>query len=632
MSDAGGRETEPAEPIDGESLAPGTRFAGLIVEGEIGRGGMGVIYRVLDPDLDRIRALKVLPRERSSDPEFRERFQRESRLAAAIEHPAVAPVFRAGDEQGRLYLLMRFVDGPSLAEELAARGRLPLTETLGIIRQVADGLDAAHATGLVHRDVKPANVLLEGDPSARRAFLCDFGISKLTEATTQLTETGKFLGTVDYVAPEQLEEGPIDRRADVYSLACVAFHALTGEPPFRRDTQLATMFAHANAPRPSLGPGMPSKLNDALARGMAVRPDERTATAGDLADDLEAAAGAASVAPTQRLDKPERSPSRGVLGGALLAALAGLAVAAVLVLSGDEEPEPAPSPDDFEVVAFEAPRRPLGITVGTQRVWAASPATHKLSYVSLDDPGERAVEVEIGDEPTAVAVGFDALWVADRALDVVLRLDLESGAELDRFDVEDEPIDVAVGDDHVWVANAADDSVSRVDPATGEVRRVPVGAGARPTALAVGDRGVWVANRDAGTVVKIDLLDEQPSVTGAPIPTGSRPNDVAIGAGLVWVTDNIDGTVTRIDPNELRIIDQHFVTPKPRAVALGLEAAWVTSGEQGTVTRLDDATAEAAGEPVDVGPDPAGIAVGSDSVWVAGFGGSSVTQLRIGGG
>ena len=253
MSDAG--PTRPAGPDQGGSgpLSGGT-FAGLVIEGEAGRGGMGVIYRARDPELDRVRALKILAADRSSDPEFRERFRRESRQAAAIEHPNVIPVYRAGEEGGRLFIVMRFVDGPSLAEVLAERGRLPLDEVVELVRQVGAGLDAAHAVGLVHRDVKPANVMLEGEGPAQRAFLGDFGISKLTEAGAALTSTGQFVGTVDYVAPEQLEGGNVDRRADGYSLACVAFHALTGEPPFRRDTQLATMFAHANAPAARSGP------------------------------------------------------------------------------------------------------------------------------------------------------------------------------------------------------------------------------------------------------------------------------------------------------------------------------------------------------------------------------------------
>ena len=294
-------------------LAKGDAFAGLQIEAEIGRGGMAVIYRARDRALDQVRALKVLAREHSDDPVFQERFRRESRLAASIEHPNVAPIYAAGEQDGRLYIVMRLIDGPSLQELLAEHGRLEPAHAAALTEQIAAALDAAHARGLIHRDVKPANVLLEGPEGEERVFLCDFGITKLASAATELTATGEFLGTVDYVAPEQIGDEPVDPRTDVYSLACVVFHLLAGSPPFGRRIRVATLFAHANAPRPLLSerlPGMPAALDRVLARGMAKRPGERYESAGAFASEVVAAAGGGTGELAWRAAPPPRREHR----------------------------------------------------------------------------------------------------------------------------------------------------------------------------------------------------------------------------------------------------------------------------------------------------------------------------------
>ena len=211
------RETEPAPPTDraGTDLRIGSVFAGHRVEAELGRGGMGVVYRARHTALDRDRALKVIAADLASDERFRARFSRESRLAASIEHPNVIPVHHAGEESGRPYLSMRIVDGPDLGALVGEQGPLDPRRVADIVAQVAGGLDAAHERGLVHRDVKPANVLVEGAAGAERAYVTDFGISRLRATETSVTTTGEFLGTADYVAPEQIRGDAVDHRADV---------------------------------------------------------------------------------------------------------------------------------------------------------------------------------------------------------------------------------------------------------------------------------------------------------------------------------------------------------------------------------------------------------------------------------
>jgi serine/threonine protein kinase len=259
-----------------DELALGTTFAGHRIQAIAGRGGMGIVYRAQHEGRDV--ALKVIAPELSADREFRIRFQREYRAEASIRHPNVMRVYGAGASDGRLYVTMRYIDGTDLDRLLAGGKRLAPALAAGLIAQVADGLDAAHARGIVHRDVKPANVLLEGDGDAMHATLTDFGLMKNLNAKVQLTMAGSFVGTCNYAAPEQLLSAGVDARTDVYALGCMLFQALTGQVPYPRESSAATMFAHLEAPVPSLdGP-----FGAVIARAMAKDPDERFASAGEL--------------------------------------------------------------------------------------------------------------------------------------------------------------------------------------------------------------------------------------------------------------------------------------------------------------------------------------------------------------
>src|SRR6059058_4348505 len=210
-------------------LAPGDLFAGHRIDGVAGRGGMGVVYRATELALDRRVALKLITPALAGDPDFRARFVRESRAAASIEHPNVIPIFSAGEEQDVLYISMRFVDGQDLRALLRGEGRLEPRRAARIVAQVADALDAAHARGLVHRDVKPANILLAPESGAEKIYLTDFGLTKNTASESGMTRTGMFVGTVDYIAPEQIRGDRLDARTDVYALTCVLYRALTGQ-------------------------------------------------------------------------------------------------------------------------------------------------------------------------------------------------------------------------------------------------------------------------------------------------------------------------------------------------------------------------------------------------------------------
>src|SRR4051794_35454221 len=309
-------------------LEIGSVFAGHRIDGRAGKGGMGVVYRATDLQLDRPVALKVVSPEFASDPPFAERFKRESRLAASLDHPNVIPIYHAGEEDGRLYVTMRFVEGTDLAEVLKRDRRLDPERAVGITMQIGAALDAAHARGLVHRDVKPANILMQDD----HVFLTDFGLSKHVGSGDDLTETGAVLGTVDYMAPEQVQGGIVDGRSDVYALGCVLFQMLSGRVPFERPSGMAKLFAHVSEPAPRVK-DVPEPLADVVARAMEKEPGRRYQSAGELALAAADAIGVSAAGPAPppiRVQRPGRRSRRAWLAGGL--ALIAAAVAAVVVL------------------------------------------------------------------------------------------------------------------------------------------------------------------------------------------------------------------------------------------------------------------------------------------------------------
>jgi hypothetical protein len=280
-------------------LLPGAEIAGCRIEAIAGRGGMGIVYRATQLSLGRPVAVKLIAPERAGDPGFRERFERESRVAAAIDHPNVIPVYAAGEEAGHLYLVMRYVKGTDLQGLLARERHLPAARVAAIALQVGAALDAAHAVGLVHRDVKPANVLLSGE----HAYLADFGLSQVVGSDARLTSTGQWIGTADFMAPEQFSGAEVDARADIYALGCVLYNALTGETPYPRGTVPATMLAHMHdaPPRPTqIAADVPAGFDRVIARALAKDPEARYPSAGDLGRAALAAAEGRHVTESER--------------------------------------------------------------------------------------------------------------------------------------------------------------------------------------------------------------------------------------------------------------------------------------------------------------------------------------------
>ncbi len=661
---------------DTPSLANGTEFAGYRIEGVLGKGGMGVVYRATKLALDRERALKVIAPALSNDIRFQERFKRESRMAAAIEHPNVIPVHDAGEENGMLFLAMRLVEGSDLHRVVQAERRLGHVRTAGIIAGVGAALDAAHAQGLVHRDVKPANVLIEPSEDGERVYLTDFGITRATGGGETLTGTGEFVGSVEYIAPEQAAGEPVDARTDVYSLGGVAHFALTGRPPFPRENSMATLFAHANAPRPrptETDPSLPEAVDAVIVKAMATDPDDRYRSAGELAAALAQALGVAPgeipvAAPPTASIPGASTPAKTVPAGtvpagapdddaktrampgerrrkprrALLALLAVAAVAIVagivIATGGDGESDPGSSSGDGQASSGQATEpavvkegivvgdSPSGITTGPERVFVAARGVGDVQPV---DPQTNEAEIPEASVPSvaAVAVAFESIWAVSPVEDSVYRLD--DGEVTAEIPVGNEPGDVAFDTDHVWVANQGDSTVSRIDPDTNAVDATEE-TGAAPRSIATGEGSVWTANIDGGSVSEIDAETAKRVGSAIAMP-GSRPNDLAVGEGSVWVIDNVDGTLSQIDPTAQRVEGEPVqVGGLPRGVKVGLGYVWIANGGDSTVVRVDPSSRELVGDPLDVGEDPADIAIGLGAVWTANEGDSSVTRIDPG--
>ena len=485
----------------------GTTFAGYRIEDLVGRGGMGVVYRATDLSLERPVALKLIAPELAEDERFRSRFLREPRLAASLDHPNVIPIYEAGEHDGQLYLAMRFVEGSDLRTLLDAEGKLAPERALEILAQVAGALDSAHRRALVHRDVKPANVLLDRDG---HVYLTDFGITKQVGGDS--TDTGRVVGTLDYLAPEQIRGDPVDGRTDGYALGCVLYECVPGAPPFRRATEAETMWAHMQEePRPLKGH---ARARPGASQGARQGPggplqDLRRADRGRRSPALGLQAPRRPLAPARRRRRGRRLLAAGLF---LLAAVVALAI--VALTGGDDT--------------------------------GAEPLGNGVAAIDSGD-GDVASFTESRTPPGNVAVGEGAVWVLNNEERTVSRIDPETKEVSRTFDTPGVPSELAAGEGAIWIGIAgggdfsnATVSVSRLDPDSGRVTRTvrlrgdqgvyPVAGAPR---IAVGAGAVWVANPDGS----VSRIDPESGRLVATIETESPAWTIAAGEEGVWFLD-----------------------------------------------------------------------------------------------
>ena len=580
------------------ALAPGSTFGGYRIESLLARGGMGVVYRATDPSLDRPVALKLIAPELAEDAHFRSRFLKEQRLAAALDHPHVLPIYEAGEHEGQLFLAMRYVVGRDLKTVLERDGRLAPEQTLAVLAQVADALDAAHRRGLVHRDVKPGNVLLDEEG---HAYLTDFGISKQVGGAS--TDTGRAVGTLDYLAPEQIRGEKVDGRTDCYALACVLYECLDGAPPFRHETEAETLWAHMQEHPPSLS--RHPELDPVLARALAKEKEGRYASCGEFLADASSALG---FEPPARRAKRLRVGRRLVLAGVMLL-LAAAGAAAVLELTRDD----GESGGGLAQVAPDS--------------------------VAILDPGSNRVvdQVAIPGQPSLVAAHGRSVWVTSTAGRTISRINGRTHSVTKVIPANAAPDDLVATEDAVWLLDLEGRVLVKVDAAYGSVaKRLALQAEKRPAfqsgaGVDAGRGAVWVA---AGTKRLLKLNPRDASVIRA--FDLQRPiDDVAVGTGAVWAISSASARVLQIDPESgsvrtrIPVVGRPGLTkPVPVAVAAGEGAVWVLNQNTPSVTRIDPRLgAVTATIPLGVGSTPSAIATGAGAVWVALSGEGTVVRI-----
>jgi Protein kinase domain len=652
----------------------GDIFAGHRIEGVAGRGGMGVVYRATQLDLERPVALKLIAPQLAQDPSFRERFVRESRIAAAIDHPHVIPIYYAGEQDGALYLAMRYVDGEDLRAIVRRDGMLEPDRAARIVSQLGGALDAAHARGLVHRDVKPANVLLTGDD---HAYLTDFGLSKRVLDTSGLSRSGQWVGTLGYVAPEQIRGLRVDARTDVFALGCVLFFGLTGATPFQRESDEATLWAHLNDPPEPvdvLAPGVPAAFGAVLERALAKDPDDRFQSAGDLGRAALAAAGetvtpgpergavargAAAPGDDDETIVPGATPSSATgvttlsddsvgrrrrrlaaLGLLAVAAVAGVTIAIVLSAGGGGPKtattgasRPTTASSTSTATTTENPgmasvkviptglERPNSIAILGSTVWvSANPSRHLVSFDRQDAARGKSVPKSAGT--ATIAPGFGSLWVLNvkrrtlgrlRAGSTQIRLATDRLTDRTGPGI---PVLLDTGADSVWVGvqttgSGVPDQIERIE--TGPVHSKVIGGFPVPNgllAMTVADRTVWIVNKLAPQLERFVLRTGSTRAV-----TLDAPQDVAAGSHAVYVTE-AGGTneLVEVDPVTLRKTILGATGLGPTALAVHGSDIWVVAND-GTVTHFN-AQSGTIGTPEHVCAQPFDVAADADGAWI----------------
>jgi streptogramin lyase len=568
----------------------GTVLAGYRIERLLGRGGMSSVYLAEHVRLHRNVALKLMAPDLAQDERFRERFLRESQLAASFDHPNVVPVYDADEIDGVLYIAMRYVEGTDLRELLRRYSPLDPRRAVAIVGQAAAGLDAAHRRGLVHRDVKPGNILIGEDD---HVYVSDFGLTKQASSQSGLTATGQLVGTVDYVAPEQIQGQPVDGRTDVYSLACMFYEALVGAKPFEKDTEVATIWAHIQdqPPAPSAArPELPKGLDAVIARGMAKRPDDRYATCRELVDAARRELGISSGEIQQPFVARRRHIDRRLLAAAGVLIAAAAVAAVVLLTRGGGSP----------------------LRLRVNAVGAIDPKTNKL-----------VAAIPVGHNPESIAAGGGSIWVANVDDGTVTRIDGRSRKVVETFGgFRGTPRAIAFGNGAIWLTTG-EDRLFRIDPANDHITAVPLHwhsgfHSVLPEGLGVaaGYGAVWLSSTDLGEILRVD-----PSSGRVVVIEDSRGiGSLALGNGAVWVSEQ--NGVSRIDPKTNVLTGTAQIGPVASAdpvsvgIAFGEGSVWAAKVSSGEVWQVSPASTTAIGRTL-AGKNVAHVAAGEGAVWVA---------------
>jgi serine/threonine-protein kinase len=596
---------EPGAGVDAARPDP-EWFGPYRLDGLIGRGGMGEVHRAYDVDRDRVVALKLMPRHLGADPAFRHRFEAEARIAARMRNPHVIPIHDYGEIDGRLFIDMRLVDGVDLKTRLEQERRLAPGPAVAIAAQLAGALDAAHREGLVHRDVKPSNVLTVDDDFV---YLIDFGLAREL-AAPRMTVSGITLGTLAYMAPERFD-GLGDHTVDVYALACMLHEMLTGQPPFPVQDFLAIMNAHATTPppRPSrMVPGVPPALDEVVARGLAKDPARRYRSAAEFA----AAAKAALTRAAPMAAGPSTAPAPPT-------------VPVLPAVSGPQPSGPTPvrlSPREQEMLA-RGGRRPPGVLAGVVLAGVLVLVIVLVVVAVLADNEDYADSERYpatddgGTESVSESAGVPAV--------------------VGQIKVGNSPRNVALSADgqRLYATNRGDDTVSVVDTATDEVvETMAVGDGSGPEGIALTPDGrtSFVVDNDAAAV---DVIDNTTGTVRRTIPVSVSPTDVAVGADgkTAYVTTTDGGALLALDTRE--VVKAIGADGRPQSLALSSDGrtAYVTDGGTNSLLTVDTTDFRVIGRiPVGAGPDGVALSPDGQTAYVVDIDDNALSVVNLAGG
>jgi YVTN family beta-propeller protein len=597
-----------------------TKVAGYRIEALIGRGGMAEVYRATDLALGRPVAIKVLAARLSDGGE---QLLRESRLAAGLDHPNVIPIYEAGESDGRIFIAMRYVPGGDLRRLIRRGGPLPPRQAVPIFAQVAGALDAAHRRGLVHRDVKPSNILIDDEGGREHCYLADFGLTQ--SAGHQGHTEGQMLGTVDYISPEQIRGDELDGAADQYSLACLAFKTLTGRLPFERRSEVASLFAHLEEePQPAseVNSALPAAIDAVLVRGMAKDPAERFPDCEALVAALAEALGVGDAAPHARRTR----------WTALAVVASALAVAAAIFLANRDHAAATPSPTGALVRIDPGSDRVTGRTVvaGYPGELAVTPggvwaADFRSGVLWRYQPGSEPERITSAGEPRDIAALGDRVFVAaDGRLfsGFVSTYDAITGIRRDSIDLL--ACALATGEGLVWAAGCP--YVDRLSNDERPLRKLvqrflPYRTPQRVEntrvqfrEMAIGEGSVWVLGDALDR--RLWRLDGRSGAIEATLTLPFPPTSIAVADGLAWITDGLDDRVYPLEVKSDRLLAPVAVGAGASGVAAAGGRVWVANTIAGTVSRIDSHGRRVVAT-IEVGGHPRGLAIGGGKVWVS---------------
>jgi serine/threonine-protein kinase len=582
-------------------VTTGSVVAGFRVESLLGEGATGSVYLARDSAGSPV-ALKLLATELARDERFRQRFLRESQLAASLQHPNIVRTVAAGEDEGVLYLAMDHVDGSDLRDVLRREGRLESARALDIVGQVAEALDTAHEAGLVHRDVKPGNILVAGD----RALVCDFGLARHVSAVSSLTGERGFVGTIDYVPPEQIEGGTVDGRADLYSLGCVLFECLTGARPFERDSELSVVFAHLNEPPPRLTDfraDLPEALDTVFATALAKNPGERYATCRELVRAAHAALQGKSYI--------RRRTRRRVVAAVGAAALVAAIVALLLALRGGSGTPPASAarptvslrPNALNLISAtterpvgsvdlhrspSSPNAPFDVVSDARTAWVLDVGNQRVIRVDLR---RRRIDwsVHVPFVPSErIAVGGGLVYVREDGSGRVLEIDARTGHVVRSFSISGgNAIGLAYGDSSLWLARG--DSVARVDPDSGRLEAAIVerpGQSGSVDWLTFADGALWSASADNGHVRRYDTVS---NTIVARTTVHGWVSDLAV-AGEAYIAIEQDGVVFALREDDLSVDGSDGAGLDPVRILATADRVWTANAAGEAFSRISSLT------------------------------------------